>query len=403
MTLKRMGRVMYKKAGFSLFCLPFLFYVALLIQHNFTVTMLQGKPKYNVGESWTRTSDTSNDRASWTRTSDTSNSSTRQLKWSQETRIPIILSYIQHPKGWFSAYGIDEQCEHRCLFTNDTRLYNASDAVIFFRTLAKNPPKKFAHQKWIYFTNEPPTQISPFGKNWMRVSSNIDWLLSYRPNSDFVFPFGVLKKSETTMSYNYSYIYSQKQRNVAWLVSHCSTSSAREKYVRELAKHIDVDIYGDCGDKKCPSTIQKPEDFTECKTYISKKYKFYLAFENSLCENYVTEKAFDIYENYNTMIPVVRGAPNAESFLPNGTYVSTSKFQSPEDLAKYLKLIGSSEWLYTSILRDKMSYSLQQWLQNFRPTICRICTALTLGQHSSKGTHILTKLKEDKCHKPNDF
>ena len=35
-------------------------------------------------------------------------------------------------------------------------------------------------------------------------------------------------------------------------VSNCHSSSRREFYVRELQKDIPVDVYGDCGDFKCP-------------------------------------------------------------------------------------------------------------------------------------------------------
>ena len=35
-----------------------------------------------------------------------------------------------------------------------------------------------------------------------------------------------------------------KPKHVAWLVSHCTTSSKREEYVAEMRKYIDVDIYG---------------------------------------------------------------------------------------------------------------------------------------------------------------
>ena len=43
-----------------------------------------------------------------------------------------------------------------------------------------------------------------------------------------------------------------KTKKVAWFVSHCSTESGRELYVRELQKHIEVDVYGACGPLKCP-------------------------------------------------------------------------------------------------------------------------------------------------------
>lgn len=67
-----------------------------------------------------------------------------------------------------------------------------------------------------------------------------------------------------------------------------------------------MDIYGACGSQQCglPSTIpykimvesqtfnsdEKPKD---CLKEVSSKYKFILALENSICKDYVTEKAFD--------------------------------------------------------------------------------------------------------------
>ena len=41
--------------------------------------------------------------------------------------------------------------------------------------------------------------------------------------------------------------------------------------------------------------------------------KFYLAFENSLCDDYITEKFHNILENFNT-VPVVMG-PRKEDYI----------------------------------------------------------------------------------------
>lgn len=57
------------------------------------------------------------------------------------------------------------------------------------------------------------------------------------------------------------------------------------QYVKELQKHIQVDIYGECGSKRCPV------DDPECLT-IFKQYKFYLAFEDVNCFDYITQKFF---------------------------------------------------------------------------------------------------------------
>lgn len=44
----------------------------------------------------------------------------------------------------------------------------------------------------------------------------------------------------------------RKRKMVAWFVSNCNTSSQREVYVSQLREHIDVDVYGPCGDLQCP-------------------------------------------------------------------------------------------------------------------------------------------------------
>ena len=58
-------------------------------------------------------------------------------------------------------------------------------------------------------------------------------------------------------------------------------------YARELGKYINVDIYGACGSKRCPRT-----NTNKCFSILDKEYKFYLAFENSNCKEYITEKFF---------------------------------------------------------------------------------------------------------------
>ena len=68
------------------------------------------------------------------------------------------------------------------------------------------------------------------------------------------------------------------------------------EYVEELMKYIPVDIYGRCGDYPCAN---KSGTFP-CDYKVATNYKFYLAFENSICVDYVTEKFFN-----NMLLPVV--------------------------------------------------------------------------------------------------
>ena len=73
---------------------------------------------------------------------------------------------------------------------------------------------------------------------------------------------------------------------IFWLVSHCGTGIKREEYVEKLKEFVDVDIYGKCTNNECS------KKGNECFENLSKDYMFYLAFENSICDEYATEKFF---------------------------------------------------------------------------------------------------------------
>lgn len=48
-----------------------------------------------------------------------------------------------------------------------------------------------------------------------------------------------------------------------------------------------MDIYGSCGPLKCSRLNTK-----KCFQLLNQDYKFYLAFENSNCRDYITEKFY---------------------------------------------------------------------------------------------------------------
>ena len=55
------------------------------------------------------------------------------------------------------------------------------------------------------------------------------------------------------------------------------------------------------------------------------EYKFYLAFENALCPDYVTEKFFRTLKL--PVVPIVMGGDNYENLVPPGSFIDVNNFK----------------------------------------------------------------------------
>lgn len=73
---------------------------------------------------------------------------------------------------------------------------------------------------------------------------------------------------------------------------------------------------------------------------------FYLSFENALCTDYITEKAFSMYKRL--IIPVVFGAANYSRLLPPHSYIDVNNFSNSKKLANYLIYVSKNPKVYLS-------------------------------------------------------
>ncbi|XP_076347342.1 4-galactosyl-N-acetylglucosaminide 3-alpha-L-fucosyltransferase 9-like [Tachypleus tridentatus] len=260
----------------------------------------------------------------------------------------------------FVRYG----CSNLCEVTREKRLLSSVDAVLFHaRDLnMKDLPKiREPHQRWILYGLESPSLTN---LPWKSINGLFNWTMTYRENSDIQARYGYTCKKQSLGKNEIRDYFKIKSREVVWFVSNCHTSSKREKYVRELAKFIPVDIYGNCGKKKCI-----PSQSSRCYENILNKYKFYLSFENSICKDYITEKFFNIL-NYD-IVPITFGGAKYEHFIPTNSFINALNFPDPRDLAKLLKKIGSNGTLYNEFFRWKTNYKvyLHRWM-------CELCEKL---------------------------
>lgn len=150
---------------------------------------------------------------------------------------------------------------------------------------------------------------------------------------------------------------------MAAFISNCNDRNGRLAYVRELKKHIPVHVYGKCGSKICRRGGK------ECFAMLKNDYYFVLAFENSNCRDYVTEKLF-LNGLKNDVVPIVMGAhpDDYAALAPNHSYIHVEDYKSPKALAKELKRLISNPAEYDAYFAWK---GRMEFVSN--SFFCQIC------------------------------
>ncbi|ELT94484.1 hypothetical protein CAPTEDRAFT_178673 [Capitella teleta] len=238
-----------------------------------------------------------------------------------------------------------------CRLTGDMEEAASADAILFEGSIAE--PTRLLHkarppgQIWVLFFLESPFHTMGLKEYYGKVN----YTATYRRDSTIVTPYErwVQHRNLSSLPSSPSKNYAEgKTKQVAWFVSNCGDKNGRLLYAKELQKYIGVDIYGQCGDKQCPRGEPR------CTNMLRNDYKFYLAFENSNCQDYITEKLYwNAYQN--DIIPIVMGARSEDyrKTAPPGSYIHVDSFASPRALADYLSLLDKDDSLYNQYFRWK--------------------------------------------------
>jgi alpha-1,3-fucosyltransferase len=246
--------------------------------------------------------------------------------------------------------------------------------------------KRRQHQRFIFMTQESPASM--FLLDAKTLNNYFNWTMSYRHNSDIQFLYGrilpgpsaprtraetqkLIKATHRSSAKNYA---ANKVHLVAWMATHCESPSLRETYVRQLSKFIPVDVYGGCGNLRCIRNDSHWLSDPKCYDMIEAKYKFYLSFENSICDDYVTEKFFEIMNH--DIVPIVYGGANYSQIAPPHSYIDALQF-TPETLSQYLKLLDANDELYNEYFWWKGHYTVEAGVEQMaRHGFCDLCKKL---------------------------
>ena len=265
-------------------------------------------------------------------------------------------------------------CGHnrnKCFLSGDKNLYSNSSAVVFHiqegdllkSIISANNMSRPPHQRWIFYTKEPPSHVNRYHEFILYSRSLFNWTMTYKFSSDIreSYFFIVPGKFKNGYDSNKNYLENRTKTAIVF-ISNCIRP--RLDAVRKLTKYIDVDIYGKCG-KSC-----KPNCFSSLR-----KYKFYLAFENSVCEDYITEKT---YRNAlkNEIVPVIISGANLSNpeVVPPNSFINGLDFKRAVYLANYLKKIGNNSQLYNKFFKWRDEWTIIDGGTHRIP--CDVCNKL---------------------------
>ncbi|XP_043474596.1 glycoprotein 3-alpha-L-fucosyltransferase A [Leptopilina heterotoma] len=270
------------------------------------------------------------------------------------------------PHGMSDAkVGHDIFTQHGCPVNTCTIIRdNHADAdLILFKDYVTHVGRRRLHQIWLLYFLECPYHTQTIK------SVQVNWTATYRRDSDIVAPYErwqYFDSSVTQIDQNFNYA-ENKTKKVAWFVSNCHPRNQRMNYAKELSKHIQVDIYGACGNLRCPRSQSQA-----CFDMLDADYKFYLAFENSNCRDYITEKFFVNGLGHN-VLPIVMGAHPRDyaKSAPYRSYIHVDEFKSPKELAEYLHRLDNDDELYNSYFKWK---GTGEFINTY--FWCRVCAML---------------------------
>lgn len=311
----------------------------------------------------------------------------KPLEMEQKKQFKILAWHHYYGgRPWFGyGNGPFRKCEFsNCFITANKQEYNKSDAVMVdfngrFEAARRILPKcRPAQQKWIVAGVEPPFYVR-YHMNFKNYNNLFNATWTYHSKSDIWTNhsngFFVKRTTKELNNIDNSYVQKNylkgKEIMISWLVSHCNTSSKREHYVRKLQKYIPVNIYGACGKLSCP------KNSNECEHELQRS-KFYLAFESSICDEYISKKIFHAIRN--NIIPVVMGAGKYLRVLPPNSYIDVKDFKSPKALAEYLVKVSDNVTLYNSYLAYKWSHRFVK----YQPSQCFVCEYLNKNYGKKK-------------------
>ncbi|KAM9841686.1 alpha-(1,3)-fucosyltransferase 7 [Aulostomus maculatus] len=258
-----------------------------------------------------------------------------------------------------------------CQLVDQKSLYYTADVVVFHnRELVQKRQKlpldlpRPQGQRWAWMSLEAPAHNG----NLTMFANVFNMTVSYRRDADVTVPYGELLPKEVERD-AMTDTPLNKSSVLCWVVSNYRRTHRRNQVYNELNAIIPVKVYGRWTNTPLPSKALLPT--------ISHCY-FYLALENSVAKDYITEKLWRNAFLAGT-VPVVLGPPvqDYKAVAPPHSFIHVDEFASVQDLGEYLKVLAGDKKCYSEYFKWKQDWEVKLYT-DWRERLCKICSQYDL-------------------------
>lgn len=254
-----------------------------------------------------------------------------------------------------------------CILVDERSYFPSADVVVFHNRelqvgLHKLPTNisRPSSQKWAWMSLEAPSHNG----NLHKYADIFNMTITYRRDADVSIPYGMLLRREAEEHVNEDNSVN-KSSLVCWVISNYKSHHKRSQVYNNLSASVPVVVYGRWTKNRLPSSELLPT--------ISRCY-FYLAFENSLAKDYITEKLWrNAYEG--GALPIVLGPPlgNYKAVAPPHSFIHVDEFASLNEMGKYLQQLAEDKKRYNEYFTWKKQWKVKRYT-DWRERLCNICS-----------------------------
>ncbi|KAL3079123.1 hypothetical protein niasHT_036176 [Heterodera trifolii] len=321
-----------------------------------------------------------------------------QNQWAKQKK-PIILGwaglYLYHELFVYMTNGELNNSSCDCVFTYNTNFESSASAVLFHVRQSFKPLPKNRRPEQLYAMMSIESPYWCYEKMEYVPDDYFNVSITYHSASTIPVPYGQLTQITALTSpeqiwsaAEISERMSRKKRFALQIVSHCGAPSGRDVLTKQLQELIELDMVGKCSGKNC--------DEQKCYQQQMESHFFYLAFENTVCSEYVTEKFWNALRSLTVPVVLCREVVR-ESGIPDDLYIAADDFDSAAALADHLKALHKDRDRYLGYFNWTKFYQ-KRWVPTVNTSaFCQLCEMV--HQQMEEGGELVGRNYTVKSHK----